>query len=75
MKKSLSIISLTLLGCLMACHPKPTTSSNNSTGSSNTSGTKKDTAKTTTDGKAVIHGSQNQAQLDSIKAAKTKGKK
>lgn len=78
MKRSLSIISLLLICCVwMACQSKPKTraSKNNTTGSANTSTTKKDTSKSNNDNKAVIHGTQNQAQLDSVKATKTKAKK
>ena len=80
MRKSLSIISV-LVFCwvLLACHSKPKTTSstgqNSTAANSNTNTTKKDSTKANGDNKAVIHGTQNQAQLDSLKAAKNKAKK
>jgi len=61
MKKLLLVSSLFLFVFAWSCNPKP---------SQNT--TKEDM---TTDDKVIHHGSENQAKLDSIKAAKNAAKR
>lgn len=69
MKKLLLVSNIFLVLFIAAyCHTKTKSSGSATTNSSN-----KDAVKSTTN-TAVIHGSANQAQLDSIKKAKTKEK-
>lgn len=68
--KKLLLVSNILLVLIIAtyCHTKT-----KSSGGTNTNSGNKDAVKSNTN-TAVIHGSANQAQLDSIKKAKTKEK-
>lgn len=54
---------------------QPVSSTSVNQGSTNTIGIKKDTAtKSTPKGKAIIHSAPEQAKIDSLKKAKSKGK-